>query len=105
MRSTGAVWSCRWRCRAGELLNTLISRGRARAYGKCGDAILRYAAAELMATDRGGCGVRISVTRACRYIDLLRAVIEQAQPGERTTGADGKIAKFALKKHPDEPMR
>ena len=89
-----------------ELLNTLISRGRAHfSEGKCSDAILRYAA-ELLATDRERLrGQDLCPPGLAEYIDLLRAVIEQRSQEKEQRELMGKIAKFALKKHPDEPMR
>lgn len=88
------------------LVAALIERGRAHFLeAKCSDEILRQAA-ELLATDRE----KFYRTDLCppglaEYIDLLRAVCEQEQNQQKQRELMVRLAKFALKKHPDPSER
>ncbi len=91
--------------RAG-LVAALIERGRAHfPEAKCSDEVLRQAA-DLLASDRE----KFYSTDLCppglaEYIDLLRAVCEQEQNKKKQRELMVRIAKFALKKHPDPSER
>jgi MoxR-like ATPase len=89
-----------------KLIPVLVERGRAHfPADKCADAVLAKAA-ELLANDRPPLPNRdLSQPGLAEYIDLLRAVSEQKTTEEDQCALLGKIAKFALKKHPTESNR
>ncbi|WP_437636224.1 hypothetical protein [Sorangium sp. So ce854] len=89
----------------GALVRALITRGRAH-FSECAERVLRRAA-ELLAADRAELRRQdLAPPGVAEYIDLVRAVTEQRKDDEAgQISLLERIAKFALRKHPPEPVR
>ncbi|WP_437623570.1 AAA family ATPase [Sorangium sp. So ce1151] len=86
------------------LVRALITRGRAH-FSECAERVLQRAA-ELLAADRAElCRQDLAPPGVAEYIDLVRAVTEQREDEAEQIALLERIAKFALRKHPPEPVR
>jgi MoxR-like ATPase len=84
----------------------LVARGKAHFGKRCGAKVLA-AAAVLIADDRGDAKAwrarGVAPPGLAEYIDLVRIVVERrTKDAERIALLDA-VAKFTLRKHPDDP--
>ena len=92
-----------WPEKREELIAALVERGRAH-FPDCSEAVLE-AAAETVATDREQVAAQgLYAPGGAEYLDLLRVLGELA-PGDDARQREllGRVARFALRKHPKEP--
>ena len=89
-----------------RLVEWLKRRGRAHfEAGELGDAVLARAA-EMLAEDRERLASQgLTPPGAAEYLDLLRAVARSGRPAGEQLGLLGRIAEFALRKHPEDAER
>src|SRR5262249_18410304 len=88
----------------GPLKRTMLDRGRAHFPG-CSAAVLERAA-HLLAADRAEMRRRdLAPPGLAEYVDLVQAVREQRTNEAEQVELLDRIAKFALRKHPPEPVR
>lgn len=82
----------------------LKGRGRAHFGEELSEKVL-HDAADMLADDRATCLQRgVSPPGGAEYLDLLRAVRQLAEDDKERLELLGRIGKFALEKHPPEPM-
>jgi MoxR-like ATPase len=86
------------------LVAFLLGRGRAHYADRCGDAVL-LRAAELVASDRLEMRSReVAAPGLAEYVDLVGVAVEQAETDVARLELLDRVRKFALRKHPEEPV-
>jgi MoxR-like ATPase len=84
-----------------NLVERLLALGAAH-FGACDGTVLRRAA-DLLATDRADLKKRgLYAPGAAEYLDLLRAVTTQESSAAKQRKLLERVAKYALRKHPEE---
>jgi MoxR-like ATPase len=84
-----------------ELVDFLVSRG-AEHFPECSEEVLRVAA-ELLKKDRADVAHRgLCPPGQAEYLDLVRAVVEQASTEKQQLGLLDELARFTYRKHPED---